>query len=131
MGSELGCLGLYGLLVIVTIILQAEAGRFQLGLTALLKPRDDMPKLTGLAGRLERAQLNSAVALALFAPAVLILAQKGISTPSTLLAAQVFLIARLLYVPFYAFGLFGIRTLVWLVAILATAWLYLVGLGVV
>lgn len=131
MGSELGCLGLYGLLVLVTIIAQAEAARFQLGLRALLTARDDVPRLTGVAGRLERAQLNSVVAMALFAPAVLILAQQGVGTPSTLLAAQVFLFCRLLYVPFYAFGLFGLRTAVWFVAVLATAWLYLVGLGVV
>jgi len=131
MGSELGCLGLYGLVVIVTILVQAEAGRIQLGLLALLKPRDDVPALTGIAGRLDRAQLNSIVAMALFAPAVLILGQKGISVSSTVLAAQIFLVARVLYVPLYAFGLAGVRTLVWFTGILATAWLYLIGLGVV
>lgn len=131
MGSELGCLGLYGLLVVLTIIAQAEAARAQHGLAALLRPRDDLPRLTGLAGRMERAQLNSVVAMALFAPAVLILAQKGISTHATLLAAQIFLICRVFYVPFYAFGLFGIRTAVWFLAVLATVWLYLAGLGVV
>ena len=128
MGSEPGCLGLYGLYVILTILVQAEAGRLQLGLPALLKPRDDMPALTGVAGRLERAQMNSIVAMALFAPAVLILAHKGISTPTTLLAAQTFLVARVLYVPLYAFGLPGIRTLVWFTGVLATVWLYLAGL---
>lgn len=131
MGSELGCLGLYGLLVILTILVQAEAGRLQLGLVALLKPRDDTPALTGVAGRLERAQLNSIVAMALFAPAVLILAHQGISTPTTLIAAQAFLVVRVLYVPLYAFGLPGIRTLVWFAGVLATVWLYLAGLGAV
>ena len=131
MGSELGCLGLYGLLVILTILVQAEAGRLQLGLVALLKPRDDTPNLTGVAGRLERAQLNSIVAMALFAPAVLILAHQGISTPTTLIAAQAFLVVRVLYVPLYAFGLPGIRTLVWFAGVLATVWLYLAGLGAV
>ena len=100
----------------------------QVGLPTLLKPRDDMPALTGVAGRLERAQMNSIVAMALFAPAVLILAHKGLSTPDTLLAAQVFLAARVLYVPLYAFGLPGVRTLVWVAGVLATVWLYVAGL---
>ena len=128
MASELGILGLYGLVVIITILLQAQAGMMQVGLPTLLKPRDDMPALTGVAGRLERAQVNSIVAMALFAPAVLILALKGLSTPSTLLAAQVFLAARVLYVPLDAFGLPGVRTLVWVAGVLATVWLYVAGL---
>ena len=128
MASELGILGLYGLVVIITILLQTQAGMMQVGLPTLLKPRDDMPALTGVAGRLERAQMNSIVAMALFAPAVLILAHKGLSTPSTLLAAQVFLAARVLYVLLYTFGLPGVRTLVWVAGVLATVWLYVAGL---
>ena len=69
--------------------------------------------------------------MALFAPAVLILGQKGINTPSTLLAAQAFLVARVLYLPLYAFGMPGIRTLVWFTGVLATVWLYLAGLAIV
>ena len=129
MGSELGILGLYGLVVIATILIQVMAAQAQVGLEMLVKPRDDMPKLTGVAGRMERAQLNSIVAMALFAPAVLILADKGLATSTTLLAAQVFLIARILYVPIYAAGLPWVRTLVWLAGFLATAWLYFAGFG--
>ena len=129
MGSELGILGLYGLVVIVTILAQLLAAQAQVGLEMLVKPRDDIPKLTGVAGRMERAQLNSIVAMALFAPAVLILADKGLATSTTLLAAQVFLIARILYVPIYAAGLAWARTLLWLAGFLATAWLYVAGLG--
>ena len=73
--------------------------------------------------------MNCIVALALFAPAVLILAEKGIGTGGTLLAAQVFLIARVIYVVVYAAGLPWARTLIWMVGFLATAWLYLAGFG--
>ena len=131
MATELGILGLYGLFVILTILIQAEAGRMQVGLPALLRPRGDIHALITIAGRLERAQLNSIVAMALFAPAVLILGQKGISTPSTLLAAQAFLVAGVAYLPLYAFGMPGIRTLVWFTGVLATVWLYLAGLAIV
>ena len=129
MSTELNILGLYGLVVIVTILAQVLAAQAQVGLGMLVMPRDDGPKLTGIAGRLERAQLNSIVAMALFAPAILILEHKGITTSTTLLAAQAFLIARILYAPIYAMGLPWARTIVWLVGFLATAWLYWLGLG--
>ena len=129
MSTELQILGLYGLVVIITILAQVLTAQAQVGLGMLVKPRDDMPKLLGIAGRMERAQLNSIVAMALFAPAILILAQKGLATSTTLLAAQVFLIARILYVVVYAMGLPWARTLLWLAGFLATAYLYLAGMG--
>ncbi len=125
--SEITILGLYGLVTILTIVIQATVAGAQVGPLALFYPRDDL-QLTGMAARLDRAQLNAAIALALFAPAILILALKGLSTPTTLLAAQVFLIARILYVPAYAFGIPGARTLVWGIGFAATAYLYLAGL---
>ena len=129
MGTELGILGLYGLVVIITILIQILAAQAQVGLEVLVQPRDDMPKLTGIAGRLERAQLNSIVAMALFAPAVLILQAKGLTTSGTLLTAQVFLVARIAYVPVYVAGMPWVRTLIWLVGFVATAWLYISGIG--
>ncbi len=129
MGNELGILGLYGLVVIVTILVQVLTAQAQVGLEMLVKPRDDMPKLLGVAGRMDRAQLNSIVAMALFAPAILILAHKGLSSSTTLLAAQAFIIARILYVVVYAMGLPWARTLIWLVGFLATAYLYIAGMG--
>ena len=129
MSNELSILGLYGLVVFVTILIQVLTAQAQVGLAMLVKPRDDMPKLTGVAGRMERAQLNSIVAMALIAPAILILAHKGLSTSTTLLAAQIFLIARIAYVVVYAMGLPWARTLIWLAGFLATAFLYYAGLG--
>jgi len=129
MGSEIGILGLYGLVVIITIMVQAGAAQGQVGQRALLQSRDNMPRLTGVAGRLDRAQINSVTAMALFAPAVLMLAQNGLSTTSTLRAAQAFLIARILFVPLYAFGVAGVRSLVWVIGMLATVWIYVVALG--
>ena len=125
MTSELSILALYGLLILATIMLQALAAMGQASLNDLAKSRDDMPPLTGMAGRLLRCLNNSVVAMALFAPAVLIPTVKGIYTAQTLLACQIFLIARLLYVPIYAFGIPWARTLVWLAGFGATAFLYL------
>jgi uncharacterized MAPEG superfamily protein len=95
------------------------------GLPYLLGPRDDGRRFTGIAGRLVRALDNSVVAMALFAPAVLLVHLQAASSGSTLLAAQAFLVARIVYVPVYAAGVPGVRTGIWLVGLLATAWLYL------
>ncbi|MCC6306453.1 MAG: MAPEG family protein [Rhodobacteraceae bacterium] len=128
MSSELTILALYGLWVIVVILAQVLAAAGQVGLATLAGPRDDMPPLTGTAGRLERAQLNSVVALALFAPAVLLLSAKGGLSASSLLAAQVFLVARIAYVVVYVAGTPWLRSLLWIAGALATAWLYLLAL---
>jgi uncharacterized MAPEG superfamily protein len=128
MSSEHSILALYGLFVIVVIVVQVLAAMGQVGLGTLANPRDDMPKLTGVAGRLERAHMNSVVAMALFAPAILLLSATGGFTAYTLLAAQVFLIARVLYVIVYAMGTPWLRTLIWACGFLATAYLYLLAL---
>ncbi|GGA21850.1 MAPEG family protein [Neptunicoccus cionae] len=128
MTSELSILALYGLLVILTIVVQASFGAAQLGLPYLATARDEGRELSGMGARVERSLNNSVVALALFAPAVLILAVSGATTASTLLAAQVFLIARILYAPIYWFGIPWVRTLVWAIGFLSTIYLYLAAL---
>ena len=96
----------------------------------LLSSRDEKRTLEGMVGRLERALANSVTALALFAPAVLLLHAQSAFTTTTLLAAQVFLIARVLYVPAYMFNMIGFRTLFWLAGFAATAWLFILSLMV-
>jgi uncharacterized MAPEG superfamily protein len=130
MGNELGILGLYGLLVLVSILAQVLAGQMQVGLVPLIGNREPPLNLKGFAGRTERMQMNSAVAMALFAPAILILAAKGGFSSTSLLAAQIFLLARLVYAVVYALGLPWVRTTAWVIGFLATAWLYVLGLGV-
>ena len=79
---------------------------------------------TGMVARIERALNNSVVAMTLFAPAVLILVVLDKTNATTLLAAQVFMIARIIYLPVYAVGVPAVRTLAWLAGFLATAVLY-------
>ncbi len=125
MGTELGILGLYGLLVIVVIVVQALTAASQLGLPYLVTARDEGRRTTGIASRFERILDNSVVAMALFAPAVLILSALGVSTGGTLLAAQAFLVARARYGVAYAAGVPWLRTAVWAVGAFATLYLYL------
>lgn len=128
MSSELNILALYGLYTALILLLQVTGTMSQLGMGYLLSSRDEHRTLTGITGRLDRALVNSVTAMALFAPAILILAVKEEFGTTTLTAAQAFLIARILYVPAYALKLTGVRTLLWLVGFAATLVLYLVAL---
>jgi uncharacterized MAPEG superfamily protein len=128
MSSELNILALYGLYTALILLLQVTGAMSQLGMGYLLSSRDEHRTLTGITGRLDRALVNAVTAMALFAPAILILAVKEEFSATTLTAAQAFLIARILYVPAYALKLTGVRTLLWLVGFAATVALYLVAL---
>ncbi|MEZ5866989.1 putative MAPEG superfamily protein [Defluviimonas denitrificans] len=128
MTSELNILALYGLYTALILLLQVTGAMSQLGMGYLLSSRDEHRTLTGITGRLDRALVNAVTAMALFAPAILILAVKEEFSATTLTAAQAFLIARILYVPAYALKLTGVRTLLWLAGFAATVALYLVAL---
>ena len=126
--SELSILALYGLIVAITLLLQASGALLQLDMGYLLSSRDEGRTVSGMAARTERALNNSVTAMALFAPAILILAVKDAFTDTTLLAAQVFLAARVVYVPAYVFGIVGLRSLAWSVGFFATIALYFIAL---
>ncbi|WP_375689059.1 MAPEG family protein [Pseudooceanicola sp. LIPI14-2-Ac024] len=123
-----GILALYGLVVMITILVQVLAAAQKLELTQLVGNRDSLPTLTGLAGRMDRAQMNSVIAMALFAPAVLILEMRGDIPTLAVTLAWIFLIARIAYVIVFALGLPWIRTAVWLVGFAMTFWLYLLAI---
>lgn len=128
LSSELDILALYGLLVCLTIVAQASGMLTQLDMGYILSSRDETRTLAGMLGRLERALSNSVTAMALFAPAILILNAKEAFSTDTLILAQLFLAARVLYLPAYVFNVAGFRTLVWLVGFAATILLYLLAL---
>ncbi len=123
--TEITILIAYGLLVMITILLQVMGAMTQLSMGYLMSSRDDNRGTRGMVARIERALNNSIVAMTLFAPAVLILEVLNKTNATTLLAAQVFMIARIIYLPVYALGVPAVRTLAWLAGFLATAVLYL------
>ncbi|SFS97587.1 Uncharacterized conserved protein, MAPEG superfamily [Sulfitobacter marinus] len=126
--TETTILAAYGLLVLLTILLQVLGGMQQLSLGYLMSSRDETRTVSGMTARLERALANSITAMALFAPAILILVVLDRTSSASLLAAQVFLIARIIYLPVYAFGIPAVRTLVWLAGFAATVVLYFLAL---
>ncbi|MGB7241372.1 MAG: MAPEG family protein [Sulfitobacter sp.] len=126
--TETTILALYGLLVMLTILLQATGYMQKLGLGYLMSSRDEDRIVEGKTARMGRALNNSVTAMVLFAPAILLLVLTDKTSTDTLLAAQVFLVARLVYLPAYFFGMVGIRTLAWFAGFGATAILYFLSL---
>ena len=129
MTLELQILALAGLLWTLQLLGLSIAGNLQLSTRWLLGPRDEPQPLTGLAGRLQRAQSNMTESLLLFAVAVVVLEFGGKSGgPLTEGGALAYLIARLAYVPAYAFGLSPWRSVIWFVGFGATLLMLLIGL---
>ena len=126
--NELSLLALYGLFVALTLVLQSTGVMSQLGMGYMLSSRDENRTAEGIAARLERAERNSVTALALIAPPVLILALRDNFSAQSLMCMQVFLAARLVYLPAYAFGIRGLRSLAWLAGFTVTLLLYLLAL---
>jgi uncharacterized MAPEG superfamily protein len=115
MSTELTLLAWTLVLALVQILLPATLRMGETGLPYNASPRDQpSPAPVGkLTGRLLRAQSNLFETLPLFAAAVLIAHVGGRENASTLLGAQLYLAARLVYVPLYAFGVPYLRTAAW------------------
>ena len=119
MTAEITALTLAALLQVAQIALYSVAGQLQAGTKAALKPRDTKIELTGKPGRIHRAMNNHFEGLILFAIATLVTTQTG-STPFTATCAWIYLIARIAYVPAYAFNWVPWRSLIWALGLFAT-----------
>lgn len=72
------------------------------------------------AERAKRAHANAVENLVVFAPVVLVAALLNVSTSATVLAAQTYLVARLVHYLVYAAGIPIARTLAFVVGVVAT-----------
>jgi uncharacterized MAPEG superfamily protein len=100
-------------------MLVAVAGAtLDVGLPMLLGNRENLPKLTGWAGRAGRAHYNMLENLALFAPLVIVAQLAGRTNATTAHGAEIFFWARLVYAFVYAIGIPYLRTLVWTISII-------------
>ena len=118
MSAELTILAWTIVLAIVQIVLAAFAATRDRGLGYNMSPRDDQAKpLSKLGGRLVRAQANLFETLPLFAGAVLIAHLADRENSLTLVGAELFLAARVIYVPLYALGIPVLRTFCWAVSV--------------
>jgi uncharacterized MAPEG superfamily protein len=117
MTTELTLLGWTLVLALVQIFLPATLRTRETGNAYNVGARDDKgPPVGKFTGRLQRAQANLFETLPLFAAAVLIAHVGGRESSLTVLGCEIYLAARVLYVPLYAFGVPVARTLAWLVS---------------
>lgn len=127
MTPELTALALAALLQVGQFFLMAIPTNRELSPGKTLSPRDRdrlggdiQDQVSTNTARLIRAWENHFESLAIFTIAVLIVTLSNQSTPLTQTCAWVYLVARIAYIPAYAFGLVPWRSLIWSVGFLAT-----------
>jgi uncharacterized MAPEG superfamily protein len=127
MTPELTALALAGLLQVIQFMLMSIPANLELGPGKTLGPRDPdrlgkplIEQVSPRTGRLFRALNNHFEGLILFTLAVVVVTLSGQSSSFTAACAWTYLIARVLYVPAYAFGLVPWRSLIWMVGFSAT-----------
>ena len=121
---EMTYLAMYGVVLVLIILVQVLISASQHGLLTLLGNRESLSSV-GVAKRAEKTVQNSVVAMALVAPAVLMLTLANLSTPGTIFAIQLFLTTRIAYAICFLLGITLLRTVTWIVGFLATTYLYL------
>lgn len=111
-------------LAFLQVVVATAGAQLQVGLPTLASSRENMPLLTGWAGRMQRAHRNMIENLVLFAALVLVAVVAGKSNNITLMGAQVFFWARLVYVVVYGMGIAWLRTGVWFVSVIGMAMIF-------
>jgi uncharacterized MAPEG superfamily protein len=118
MTTELCMLMWSVVLGLVQVALAATCTVGQRGLGWAISPRDEVkPALTGIGGRLNRSSANFLETFPLFVAAVLAAHLLQRHDSMTVLGAQLYFWARLVYVPVYAAGIPYLRTLIWAASI--------------
>lgn len=116
-------------LLFILILVQATAGIRKQGLMPLANARDDLPPKGVFQARAGRVVDNHREGLTLFAPLVLIAAIAGISTPLTVMGAQLFFASRVVHAVLYLFGVPLVRPLAWAVGIAGTVMVFAAVVG--
>jgi uncharacterized MAPEG superfamily protein len=120
------CAVLLGLVQLVLAILASIGGR---GLGWAQGPRDDSGATLGnFGGRVERAYKNFLETFPFFLAAAVLVHALGKSNHTSALGCEIYLWARVLYVPAYVIAIPFVRTLIWgaslvgILMVLAAIW---------
>lgn len=118
MSVEFTMLALAIVLGFIQLFLAVQVITAERGTAWNVGPRDVTPPIKGkIAGRLDRAFANFKETFPFFAVAVVMAAILGRHNWETQLGAELYLAARIVYVPLYALGVTGLRTLTFLVSV--------------
>ena len=124
MKPELMLLVWAALLTFVQMLIAVAGATRQVGLPALAGNREALAPCTGWPGRAARAHHNMLESLVLFAALVLVAVVAGKTNANTLLGAQIFFWARLVYAAVYIAGVPWLRTAVWFASIVGLALIF-------
>jgi len=113
------------LLALVQMLIAVTGAVMQVGLPLLSGNREGLAPCTGWAGRAARAHHNMLESLVLFTALVLLAVIAGKTNSTTLLGAQLFFWARLVYAVIYLAGIPWLRTVVWFVSVIGLALIFL------
>src|SRR3954466_7516352 len=113
------------LLTFVQMLIAVSGATLQAGLPTLRPHPEGLAACTGWPGRAARAHHNMLESLVLFAALVLVAVAAGKTNSATLLGAQIFVCARLVYAAVYLMGIPWLRTGVWTVSIVGLAIIFL------
>jgi uncharacterized MAPEG superfamily protein len=115
MTTELTVLAWGCVLALVHVFAAIRAKTRQYGTKWNMSARDEeVPPLNPVAGRLARAQANFYESFPIMVAAILIVSVAHLENRWTALGALLWLGARLLYLPLYAFGVPVLRSLAWI-----------------
>jgi len=118
MTTELTALAWGCVLAFVHVFLAVQVKTRQYGTGWNLGSRDEeLPPARPLVGRLARAQANFFETFPVMVAAVLIVSAAGLNDRWTAIGALLWLAARALYLPLYAFGVRYLRSLAWTAAL--------------
>jgi uncharacterized MAPEG superfamily protein len=112
-------------LTVVQMLVAVSGATLQVGLPTLAGNREGLPPFTGWVGRAMRAHYNMLESLVLFTALVLVAVVSGKTNDMTLLGAQIFFWARLVYAAIYWAGIPWFRTGVWFASIIGLAIIFL------
>ena len=100
-------------LAIVQIGLQSVLTLRQAGPAWVAGPRDQPREITGISGRVVRAHRNLLEIFPQFVAALFVVHMAGLNGQYAIWGAWLFFTSRCLYLPAYAFGPPGLRSIFW------------------
>lgn len=116
-------------LLIVLVVVQAVAGILANGLATQAGNRDNLPPVKIFHGRATRTVMNHIEGLVMFAPLAIACSMTQMSTPMSVLGAQIFFYSRVAHAALYLIGVPWLRAGAWGVSMAGTVMVALCVLG--
>lgn len=119
MTTELTVLAWGCLLALIHIFGAAQVKTRQYGTQWNMGPRDEeLPPPNPLVGRMSRAQANFFETFPIAIAAILLVQAAQLHSRWTAMGAVIWLVARVIYLPLYAFGVPVVRSIAFLVSVI-------------